>query len=251
MLLSWIIAAPRAALAEDLQIGLSSESVSITSNFDGENIVVFGSIEDGNEDDLTNARYDIVVALVGPLEDVVVRRKDKKFGIWINGASTGYTKVPSFYSLASNRPLPDIAAPALLSRLELGFDNLLLAHPKDIGGQLGLTDPNFRSALSRLKASQSRSLARPTGVKFLSKTLFRARLAVPANVPIGRHTARAYLFKRGEFLLKKSARLAVRKTGFEQYTYNFAHKHGLLYGLMAVLVAMATGWLASVIFRKD
>ena len=235
---------------EGLQIGLSDETVSISSNLDGEELVVFGTIENGVPDDLINARYDVVVVIVGPDENVVVRRKERRFGIiWMNSEKHAYNRVPSFYSLASNRPLADVAAPAELIKLQIGFSNLNLK--RDGQAVTGDSKEMFRVSLTRIKRTQELALERFDGVKFLSSSLFRAKLKVPANVPIGRHVARVYLFKNGQMIAKKSARLAVRKIGFEQYTYDLAHKHGLLYGILAVLIAIATGWLASVVFRKD
>jgi uncharacterized protein (TIGR02186 family) len=109
----------------------------------------------------------------------------------------------------------------------------------------------FRDSLGRLKVAQDLFLERIGGVEFLSPTLFKAKLAVPANVPIGKHTAHAFLFRQGEFLNAQFAEMRVQKIGFEQFTYDLAHKNGLLYGIIAVLVAVATGWLASVVFGKD
>ncbi|MFD0917216.1 TIGR02186 family protein [Pseudahrensia aquimaris] len=238
-----------AAQATQLQIGLSNESVAITSSFDGDSVVVFGSIEGGDPEALTLAQYDLVVALVGPDADIVVRRKQRRAGIWMNGASLPFIRVPSFYSMASNRKLIEIAEPPVLSKNRIGFEYLKF----ETGATL-IADSEiqtFRESLNRLKASQELSLKRTDGVKFLSPTLFRAKLSVPANVPIGRHTARVWLFKNGEVIAREAARLEVRKIGFEQFMYNLAYKNGLLYGIIAVLVAIFTGWLASVVFRKD
>lgn len=238
-----------AAQATDIQIGLSDESVAITSSFDGDSVVVFGSIEGGEPEALTLAQYDLVVALVGPDHDVTVRRKQKAVGVWFNGAALPFFRVPSFYSLASNRKLIEIAEPDVLRENKIGFEHLdfetgaTLVSDEEMG--------EFRQSLSRLKASQDLSLKRVDAVKFLSPTLFRAKLSVPANVPIGRHTARVWLFKDGQLIARKSARLDVRKIGFEQFMYNLAHKQGFLYGIFAVVVAILTGWLASVVFRRD
>ena len=212
--------------------------------------MLFGTIEGGQEEALQNGRYDIAVIVEGPESDVVIRRKERSVGIWVNGASRSFERVPSFYSMATNRPLVEIAEPVVLKEHGLGYDNLKI---KTIDKSTNTSDEDaeFRNSLGRLKAAQGLAPSRPDGVKFLRPNLFRARLAVPANVPIGRHTARAYLFRSGEFIAKKSARLVVRKTGFEQWAYNFAHKQSFLHGILAVLVAIATGWLASVVFRKD
>ncbi len=233
----------------NIQIGLSNESVAITSNFDGADIAIFGSIEDGDPAVLDRKGYDIVVVLEGPPSDVVVRRKERKLGIWVNGEQQRFLEVPSSYSIATTRDLEKIADVKQLRSLKLGFENLKLVAPEGESAQD--FDAVFVESLARLKVSQNLFLERVGGVDFLSPTLFRARLALPANVPIGHHRARAFLFREGQFVTTRSTLLNVQKTGFEQVTYNLAHRNGLLYGIIAVLVAIATGWLASVVFRKD
>ncbi|MEP1206509.1 MAG: TIGR02186 family protein [Rhizobiaceae bacterium] len=233
----------------DVQIGLSSETIEITSDFDGTDIVIFGSIEGGDRQLLEANGYDIVVALFGPREEVVVRRKERRLGIWINGDAMRFSDVPSSYSVATTKELAQIAAADDIKILQLGLDNINVV--KEEGDDDDEKQTAFRESLARLKVSQSLFLERIGGVEFLSPTLFKAKLAVPANVPIGKHTAHAFLFREGKFLNAKFAEMQVRKIGFEQFTYELAHKNGLLYGIIAVLVAVATGWLASVVFGKD
>lgn len=243
---------PASALGEDkpdVQIGLSSEKVEITSNFDGTDIVIFGSIEKGDRDLLEQGGYDIVVALFGPLEEVVVRRKERKLGIWVNGEAVRFGDVPSSYSVATTRSLSQIADEEAIKILQLGLDNINVVAQRDDEELEDLGE--YRASLARLKVSQSLFLERIGGVEFLSPTLFKAKLAIPANVPIGKHTARAFLFQNGKFLNSQYSEMQVRKIGFEQFTYELAHTNGLLYGIIAVLVAIATGWLASVVFGKD
>lgn len=243
---------PALAIAQDkpdVQIGLSNEKVEIASNFVGTDIVIFGSIEKGDRKLLEQGGYDIVVALFGPVEEVVVRRKERKFGIWVNGESVRFGDVPSSYSVATTRPLSQIANEDAIKILQLGLDNINVVAEQE-GEEVEDLDA-FRDSLARLKVNQDLFLERIGGVEFLSPTLFKAKLAVPAHVPIGRHTARAFLFQNGELLNSQFSEMQVQKIGFEQYTYNLAHSNGLLYGIIAVLVAIATGWLASVVFGKD
>lgn len=233
----------------DVQIGLSSETVEIASNFDGTDMVIFGSIEGGDKSVLDAGGYDIVVALFGPKEEVVVRRKERRMGIWVNGAAMRFSDVPSSYSVATTRSLSDIADAEAIKILQLGLDNINVVTEEASASDDQVAE--FTQSLARLKVSNSLFLERIGGVEFLSPTLFKAKLKVPANVPIGRHTAHAFLFQEGEFLNAKFTELRVQKIGFEQFTYDLAHKNSLLYGFIAVLVAIATGWLASVVFGKD
>ncbi|MEE9313814.1 MAG: TIGR02186 family protein [Rhizobiaceae bacterium] len=233
----------------NIQIGLSSDVVEITSSFDGTSTVIFGSIENGNRELLKEGRYDVVVILIGPKVRTIVRRRERKFGIWLNGSSLSFADVPSSYSVATTRPLNDIAQSSEIKMLEIGLDNL--NGVSVTSGFMFKKTETFRKSLQRLKVKQNLYLENIGGIEFLSPTLFKAKLTVPANVPIGKHTARAFLFRDGKFISSKFTEMRVKKIGFEQYTYDLANRNGLLYGIIAVLVAIATGWIASLVFRKD
>jgi uncharacterized protein (TIGR02186 family) len=62
---------------------------------------------------------------------------------------------------------------------------------------------------------------------------------------------KSFLFHRGEVVSQTEQTLEVAKTGFEQITFELAQNYPLVYGLLAVGLAIFTGWLAGVIFRKD
>jgi uncharacterized protein (TIGR02186 family) len=109
----------------------------------------------------------------------------------------------------------------------------------------------FREALVRLKKKNGLYAERAGAVAYLSPTLFRTTVPLPANVPVGTYDVDVYLFNDGAMISKVSSKLRIAKTGFEQYTYNLAYKYSLAYGLAAVVLALFTGWLAGVIFRKD
>lgn len=88
-------------------------------------------------------------------------------------------------------------------------------------------------------------------MRFVASNLFKASLRLPANIPNGVHTVRAYLFKSGNLITEKSLPLRVIKTGIEQTITDAAHDRPILYGFAAVALAVVTGWGASLIFRKD
>ncbi len=88
-------------------------------------------------------------------------------------------------------------------------------------------------------------------MQFLSQNLFRATVRLAPNVPVGTHKARAFLFKSGLFIKESSAQLEIRKSGFEQSIFRIAHNYSFLYGVFAISLAMLTGWLGRLIFRKD
>jgi uncharacterized protein (TIGR02186 family) len=246
-----LVALPTRAQQGDVQIGLADDAIVISSNFSGTDVVVFGSIEGVDRDVVRVGDYELVVVLAGPREEVTVREKQRRAGVWVNGSGIRFANVPSSYSIASSAPLETIAAPDVLEPLRVGFENIdvqLTSFGQNV--EQGRA-ARSRESLLRIKERQGLYRAREEGVEFLNPTLFRARLDVSANVPIGQHRARAFLFRDHEFIAARTVLLEVRKSGLEQAIYDLAHRQGLLYGFLAVLMAMATGWLASVIFRKD
>lgn len=241
--------APTASQPERIQIGLSIDHLSITSDFSGTDLTIFGALD--NVDPLVSrqGRYDVVVVLEGPARPVLVRRKDRVLGMWINTESETFVNVPASYSVATTRNFQDIADPTTYKQLSLGADYIHLQ-------ALDREDPpatldEFRQALRDRKKAGGLFNERVGGVQFLSQTLFRATVSLAANVPLGTHRARAFLFKNSAFVSESSAQLTIYKAGFEQSLYEAAHQYSLLYGLFAVLLAGVTGWAGSIIFRRE
>jgi uncharacterized protein (TIGR02186 family) len=240
-----------AARAEQLVVALSTEEVRITSNFTGTSITVFGAIE---RDAATVSRaefYDVVVAVKGPPETVVTRRKDRMFGIWLNSDSRTFVNIPSFYAIHSSRPLSEVTTPQILKRFQIGADNLVFPIAAETGADPTETDDAFRDAFIRLKRSDGLFRSQAYGVTFPGTEIFQTAIQLPANVPIGRYAVMVYLFRDGAMLASDQSEIRIAKTGFEQFTFDLAHNQGLLYGLICVILAVFTGWLAGVIFRRD
>lgn len=244
----------RASLAqeiasESIEIGLSTDQIAITAGFTGADLTIFGALDNADPLVVRQGRYDIVVVLQGPAAPTVVRRKERIFGMWINRQSEEFENVPISYSLATTRAIQDIADSESFSRLALGVDYIFLkpVEPENATSQTA----EFTDALRNRKKVTGLYSERIGGVQFLSQSLFRATLSLSPNVPIGTHRARAFLFKNGVFLKETSAPLSILKSGFEDGIYRAAHSYSFFYGIGAVLLAMLTGWLGRVIFRKD
>lgn len=237
------------SLPEGIQIGLSMDRISITADFSGADLTVFGALE--NPDLLLSRqnRYDVIVVLEGPTRPVVVRRKDRVLGMWINTQSETFVNVPVSYSIASTRPFQDIAQPDSYRRLSLGAENIYL-QPAEMD-ENPVTIDEFTGALRDRKRAGGLYTENIGGVQFLSPNLFRATLRLGPSVPVGTHRARAFLFKQGVFVKEASTQLVIVKSGFEQALYRYATNHGFLYGLFAVALAMVTGWVGRIVFRKD
>ena len=257
-LLAAMAAAPAAAqepvqaqppAPERIQIGLSTDRIMIRSDFSGADLTIFGSVDNADPLVSRQGRYDVVVVLEGPPRPTVVRRKDRVLGMWINTQSETFINVPASYAVSTTRAFQDMTEPGTYRQLSLGPDNIHLQplYPDGSAATIG----EFGRALRERKRTTGLYNERVGGVQFLSQNLFRATVSLAPNVPLGTHRARAFLFKNGAFVGESSAPLAIYKAGFEQSLYEAAHQYSLFYGLFAVMLAMLTGWVGSVVFRRE
>jgi uncharacterized protein (TIGR02186 family) len=238
--------APR---SEQVQSDISTREISIQSNFTGIDIVLFGSIDFSRTPSPEEGAYDVIMVIRGPNEPMVVRRKEQVAGLWVNGPAQTFSSVPGFYAVVASRPFRAIASEQTLKGLGIGFTYMDLgkieppAKPE--------ADEAFRASLIRLKKEHDLFKESDDGVSFLGRSLFRGSVTLPVNVPIGRYTTEIFLFRGGKLLSQSQSTLQVHKVGFERLVYMLAFRHPFLYGMLAVLVAVATGLAAWGLFKKE
>jgi uncharacterized protein (TIGR02186 family) len=229
------------AQAEDLVSGISQDIIQITSSYTGTDIVVFGAIERAQ-----NAQgRDVVVVVRGPDEPMTVRRRDRVAGVWVNRDAAQFEGLPSYYYLASTEPVARIAPHDVLTRYGIGLQSL---RPSVIGSH---HDPEpFRQAAIRYHQRRRLYTESPGSIDFLSESLFRTSVPVPAGVTRGQYNVEVYLFRDGDVVSAQSTPLFVDATGLERRLFNMAHDAPLSYGLACVFMAVLLGWISSVLFRR-
>ena len=245
------LASPASAVGERLVVSLSDHRVMVTSSFVGEEIVLFGGVEQEGASRPPRSGYDIVVTVTGPRQNTVTFRKERMLGIWVNADSRVFEEAPSYLAVLSNRPLDAIASSETLRRLQLGLDTFPLPQTASVNIAAAGSDDPFRLALIRIKSSRGLYREVSNGVTFLAPALFRATIPLPAEVQIGDYEVDVRLFADGAQIARAPAPFEVYKSGFEQVVTAAARDHGVLYGLATAMMALATGWFAAVVFRRD
>jgi uncharacterized protein (TIGR02186 family) len=248
VLAALLVVAP--AHAERLIVSVSNHRVTVTPNYSGEELVLFGSVEkDANTP--PNRSYDLVVTVSGPRAEMVTRRKERKFGIWINTDSRQFLQVPAYLAIFSNRPIDAIASPEVQRRQQLGINNVVLT--QRVGPDYADVVPSdpFRTAFVRLRAQHGLYRESSSAITFLTPTLFRSGIPLPAEVPIGTYNVDIKLFADGQLVTRAETAFEIVKVGFEQFVANSSRQNGFAYGLATVAMALMTGWMASIVFRKD
>ena len=241
-ILALLIVAALPARAEEIVLGLSQAEVAITANFDGSDILIFGAIKRDAPEPETGL-LGVIVTVAGPNVPVTVRRKDRRFGIWINSESVEIQVAPSFYAVASNRPLD-----LVLSEEEDEDRQISLRRAIRALSPSSVNHLNFSEALMRIREENSLYQTLPNGVWVRDQALFRSLIALPANLTEGDYTAEIFLTRDGQVVDVYRTRIPVKKVGLERWLYNLAHETALIYALMSLAIAVGAGWGASAIF---
>ncbi|TYC52854.1 hypothetical protein FMN50_16815 [Rhodobacterales bacterium] len=235
---------------EDLVTSLSSNTVSIQSNFTGTEIVIFGQAAPVNHQPDTPGGYELAIVVEGPPQDITTRRKGRFLGLWVNRDAERFQNVPSFYAVASTGNISELGSSRLLDELGIGLNHINLAVSGSSNVALSDRD-DFRRAFVRLRREMGLYSEQPTDIRFLTDTMFRTNIPLPANIPVGDYEVKSFLFHDSELISRTEQTLQVAKIGFEQLSFELAQNYSLVYGIIAVALAIFTGWLAGVIFRKD
>jgi len=253
LLLMYLTALPTVARADSLVSDISESQIAITSNFTGKRLVLFGAISreatDENQVEADEGIRDVIVVIRGPREDLVVRKKERVAGVWVNTDGIEFEDVPSYYFIAASRDFEAIAEPIVYRRNALGPRYLRFKPKIEELSQEERTE--YQEAIIRNLENSGLFFEVAGGVQFLDRTLFRTTVDLPANVPDGTYSTKVYLLKNGKVVSVQSKPLYINKTGLERSIFEFAQDDPLAYGILAVLFAFLAGWLASLMFRQD
>ncbi len=234
--------APKPVLVPDV----SQRDIEIAYSFTGAELLLFGAIlYPGGRLPRGEAPTDIVVVVKGPTQPVLVREKQKVAGIWVNAEHQRYSSVPSFYALASSRPIGRIVDARTRAIYELGLDSLQLSPGSSA---ISAVEHRFQQGLVGLKRRTGLYVEAPHAVEITDGVLYRARLTIPARVPVGRFTAETFLIRDGRVLAAAVRDIDIRKSGFERFVARAADRDSIAYGLVAVALSvglgLAAGWIA-------
>ncbi|MDQ3144044.1 MAG: TIGR02186 family protein [Pseudomonadota bacterium] len=225
---------------------VSARSIEIRYSFSGAQLLLFGAIlYPGGRVPADPA--DIVVVLKGPVEPIVVREKQQIAGIWMNADSNRFRSAPSYYAVASSRPLRDLVDERTAAIFELGLQGLQLSPG---GGALPDKERRFEAGLVDLRRRQGLYAEQPGGVEISDGVLYRARISIPSQVPVGTYTAETFLIDDGEVIAAATRDVEIGKGGFERNVALAARQHGFFYGLAAVSMSLLLGWAAAMAFRR-
>ena len=237
-----LVAADKPVLVPDI----SARQVQIRYSFNGAQLLLFGAVvyPGGRPPD---RQVDIAVVLRGPVPPILVREKEKIAGIWMNADSNRFRSAPSFYAVASSRPIGELMDERTAAIYELGLHNLQLSPG---GGALPEKERRFEAGLLDLRSRQNLYSESPHGVEINGGVLYRAVITIPSQVPVGTYTAETFLIDRHKVIAAATRDIQINKSGFERTVALAARRNRVLYGLTCVLLSLGLGWAAAAAFRR-
>ena len=243
-LVAAFLAPVRPAQAEEVVMGLSQSSISISTNFSGSDILIFGAIK--REAAIPEGDLDVIVTISGPSTALTIRRKDRRMGMWINTDAVEIDRAPSFYAVASSGPLTEVLSETenLRHRVSIPLAIRSVGAPETVGDV-----QSFTEALIRIRTENGLYALLENAVEVQEQTLFRASISLPANLTEGDYLTRIFLAREGDVVAQYETVIDVRKVGLERYLFTLSHQQPLLYGLMSLAIAILAGWGASAFFR--
>ena len=238
------LALPTAA-QEQIVAGMSQNRVSITADFDGSEILIYGAVKRDSPAP-QGAPLEVIVTVEGPATAVAVRRKDRVAGIWVNNASVRIDSAPSFYAVATTGPLSHILSDTDNLRYGITIERVIRA--------IGIADEaekagEFILALLRVRTNEGRYRVLEGKVELTEDTLFRTDVVLPANLTEGEYKVRLFLLRDKRVIASQERVIGVRKDGLERWIFNLAQEQPLIYGLVSLVLAAVAGWGASAAFR--
>ncbi len=229
---------------EQIVLGLSQAEVAITTNFNGSEILVYGAVKRETEIP-QGAPVEVVITVSGPAEPVVVRRKERRFGIWVNVDAVEVDRAPDFYAVVTSGPLSKVLKRVEDLRHKISVPRAI----RSVGAPMNITNAaSFTDALIRIRSRANLYQLVEDGVTIDEQTLFRAAVRLPAALTEGDYKARIFLTRGGNVVAQYETVIDVRKVGLERWLYTLSRENALLYGLMSLAIAIAAGWGASAIF---
>lgn len=243
LVLLMLLALP--AKAEEVVGALSQNRVSITANFDGSQIFVFGAVKREAPIPAEAEPLHVVITVAGPSAPVVVRRKARIFGIWANRDTAVVDEAPSFYAIATTGPLGEIMSETERLRHRVGLDKVV----RTVGARSGVELEPFLEAVVRIRAAEELYAELSGAIDLRQETLFSTEVTLPANLVEGDYGVRMFLLRGRQVVHVTETSITVQKDGLERLIYTTAHERPLLYGLLSIAVALLAGWLASEAFR--
>ena len=230
--------------AEPVSVNARPNKVTVGALFNGASVTVSGMIP---------ARSEAVVTVTGRQQDLPLKTKGRALGfLWMNLGSVNFHHVPSLYVV--NTPQCFEPSENVGSGEGAGVGFALLKAQAEITPTP--EDPGDKALLFQefLKLKEGEGLyAVNSGTVHYGETKdgmrrFETDVHIPARVAPGEYEVKVEAFNKGHVTDAATQHIEVEEVGAPALLSSLSFKHGGVYGLLAVLVAIGAGLLMDFFF---
>lgn len=217
--------------------GLAENTIEVKVNYTGTRIVLFATVPQPEND-----TSGMAVALIGPMTPQKMVRRTATGDQTIN-----FVAAPLVFAVGSEPQVAASVAPEVM--IEAGLNAQASAMPRS--DQLMSPDLDlWRAAFVDLKMTEGLYSFSDTTIERLDGGLRRAKIALPINAPPGEYRIRAVAFRNGAPVGESEQVLTLVRSGLDATLFDLSRQHGLIYGIVAVLLGAFVGGVAAWFGRK-
>ena len=216
---------------------ISNEKISISANFEGSNILIYGVINFEEEEN------NLLIEIIGPQTSNLILKKEKKLGIWINKNTGQNINLPSFYYIAGTNQINDKILKREFKIKGTGINDII----DEMNKELSLN--KYKSEIIDINKKKEKFFEGIKPIELKENILFSTSIDLPSNLIEGNYLTKMHVIKDNMIIYTSETIIEVRKIGIEKWLYTIAYKNPFFYGLLSLFLAISFGWLASEVFR--
>ncbi len=235
---------------ERIVVDLSRYDVPVSTGFSGAKLLLFGASPQGD-----SGEADILIKVRGPLQSYTMSRKERVFGLWLEGTRRHISSAPAFFQILTSQNDDNWFESFERRRNIFSFRDLPIPMSSaQISGvdkvEQQKEQQNFRDAFLRRQGRLGLYGERPNSIERLGNNLFRVDLTLPSGLPTGTYIVETFLLEEGKLTSAQATPLFVRRAGGNAFIFAFAERYSFLYGFCAVLIALFAGIVANRLFAR-
>ncbi len=215
---------------------LPKEAIQVTADYHGERLLIYGVVSPDCE---------VVVKLTSPAAAVTYSQKGRVGIFWFAVGTVSFNNVPWMFKIKSSGPLDQILLPEEQIRHQIGRKGLIAS----IESATPNSSPFQIDEMIQVRADDQLYSFHEGQIKRMKGNLFETSFFWPPKAPAGTYRIDSFAIREKKVITIDSELVRVEKVGVEAWISQLALEHGVLYGIVAVIIAQTSGLMVGLIFR--
>jgi uncharacterized protein (TIGR02186 family) len=222
---------------------VSPDTISVNSFYRGSKVTITGETDAGNE---------IIIKVSSPEVKAHLRKKGKAGGVlWMNVGELEFNPASDVYFIYSTKDIKEILSEKEQDKYSIGYDAFKrLVEVSPVSGES--EKERWIAEFIRFKEKghiygvfQGKIETMTIG----SKITYNLTEGWPYEAPPMEYKISVYAVKDGAVTDSTEESLVVEKTGILKFLSDMAFNHEIIYGIIAIIIAVVAGFIVSLLFK--